>query len=94
MTRSMSETKRERRRKNFGPQTPGRGGRNHNTVRRTSQRSFLGVLEHRPPKDLKNDDGLPWTGFSKRNSRKPFPVEPSWKAWLRQDGLRRWREAA
>ncbi len=71
-----------RRQRNFGKR---------NTVRRTKERKMLGMLEHRPPADLKNDDGGPWMGFSRRNPRKPFRIEPSWRVWMKQDGIRRWR---
>lgn len=69
-------TKRERRQANFGKR---------NTVRPTMQRTYHGE-EHRPPVGTLNHNGTAWLGFSRASKRKPWPVEASWRDWLRSTG--------
>ena len=76
-------SKLERRRMNFGKR---------NTVRSTTERKYHGGTEHAPSRSDMNDNGTPWIGFSKRSKRKPWPVEKSWRDWLRESGLKAWRD--
>lgn len=78
----MSETKKARRQANFGKR---------NTVRRWSQRKFIDYSGHAFPRDHVNDNGTTWLGFSRASKRKPWRPEPSWRDWMRADGIRRWK---
>jgi hypothetical protein len=80
---STATTKKARRQENWGKR---------NTIRRTRERTYLDMFAHRPPATMRTNAGTRWLGFSKASKRKPLPVEPSWRDWLRLEGIARWRQ--
>ena len=69
--------KHRRRQMNFGKR---------DTVRATARRNYHDTRGHAPPKSGMNHNGTTWLGFSRRSKRKPWPIEASWRDWLRETG--------